>query len=819
MASRTLTFADIIYGSIELPAWIEPFIRLPEFVRLRGVRLSNVDSFEFKDFSSPTRWEHCLAVAALAARCSRSRRASLSDEIHLCLAALLHDVGTPPFAHTGEYVVQSFDHETFTQSILAGTDDFEVSPATPIFESELPQFHRLCKSQSRHLRIKIDPLRVAELVVGRGELGFLIKGTLDLDNIDNVVRAATYMGMCVDRSLPLILTDWLAQQRHMPTLERLTTGPARKWLDLRDAIYERFFECSDAEMGRQAFLQHLMRRACSAGVPPRSILCQTDEGLLHQLAMWQEDLEPSGPTLTELVSRYRLLENPTKLTEIPLWTSVEVQIMRQPQAVAWLEKQLTAEGFEPAIMVAVNRSKGSSQETLLPSPPGILHVYKLGHGFRRAQLPSWLKNEIPGHLRGAALRERLGAVLRKRTDRWIITKPWLQMTEIRKTNVVQNLATVGNWSFRLSRNDSFHSYPSTFVHAIPSTLIHTLGIQGELVVDPFGGTGQTAAEAVRLGGEAISSDSNLIAWGAARARLSFIPDRERRRLRCLTQSDILDRVPSCPPEGSSVKRWFHAKTLEELSKIWALIRRRRDESACAFLTACFSAILPECTARRGKQHGYFADNCPLPNGMRQPPRQPACELFLRRVARALNGLERLYSLIQRNGRDPEDALSKVKVLRLDIRTAKPNDFGLEPRSVAAIITSPPYLCMADYALGQRLSYFWIDPDAMEEDFACEMGARRLRTKPHAVECSYFQDLERFASLAADLVRPGGFIATVLGQPVATAFKNTDVIRRYDRIMENQGFEKIWDRRRRINWHRNHGYSRLKTERISVHVVP
>ncbi len=31
--------------------------------------------------------------------------------MHIVLAALLHDVGTPPFAHTAEYVLDGFDHE------------------------------------------------------------------------------------------------------------------------------------------------------------------------------------------------------------------------------------------------------------------------------------------------------------------------------------------------------------------------------------------------------------------------------------------------------------------------------------------------------------------------------------------------------------------------------------------------------------------------------------------------------------------------------------------------------------------------------------
>lgn len=39
-----MVFSDTLYGKIEIPDWLIPFIKAPEFLRLRGVRLSNVDS-------------------------------------------------------------------------------------------------------------------------------------------------------------------------------------------------------------------------------------------------------------------------------------------------------------------------------------------------------------------------------------------------------------------------------------------------------------------------------------------------------------------------------------------------------------------------------------------------------------------------------------------------------------------------------------------------------------------------------------------------------------------------------------------------------
>ena len=53
----------------------------------------------------------------------------LADDVH----ALLHDVATPPFAHTAEYVLEGFDHEVECQSLLSARSDEDFIADTPIF--------------------------------------------------------------------------------------------------------------------------------------------------------------------------------------------------------------------------------------------------------------------------------------------------------------------------------------------------------------------------------------------------------------------------------------------------------------------------------------------------------------------------------------------------------------------------------------------------------------------------------------------------------------------------------------------------------------
>jgi hypothetical protein len=237
-----------------------------------------------------------------------------------------------------------------------------------------------------------------------------------------------------------------------------------------------------------------------------------------------------------------------------------------------------------------------------------------------------------------------------------------------------------------------------------------------------------------------------------------------------------------------------------------------------FLLACFSAILTSATGRKGKQHGFFADNTPLPAGSEAPEYENAVSLFLTRVSRNTSILERFYASLERDDKDPAAELRRAHVIQVNAMAASPDSYGVAPKTVAGIITSPPYLCMSDYTLGQRLSYYWIDPTALDVDFASEIGARRRRTQPQRAAQAYFESLECFANTASSLLRPGGFLAVVLGAPVAASFANLHVVETVDRQFAKKGFCKLWETKRRIHWHRNHGYQRLRLERLAVYAL-
>jgi hypothetical protein len=128
---------------------------------------------------------------------------------------------------------------------------------------------------------------------------------------------------------------------------------------------------------------------------------------------------------------------------------------------------------------------------------------------------------------------------------------------------------------------------------------------------------------------------------------------------------------------------------------------------------------------------------------------------LAKVERNIRTLENNYAVFERRGEKPDEALARFSVLCTNVAESNPATYSIKPNSIGGIITSPPYLCMSDYSLGQRLSYAWLFPGYMERDFNEEIGARRRRSNPAKALQDYLENMNKFAKFCEMTVRPGG----------------------------------------------------------------
>jgi HD superfamily phosphohydrolase len=164
---------DSIHRNINLDDWALSLIDAREMQRLRRVRQLGTANLVYPG-ANHTRFEHALGAHKLAQDASRALGLDPDAAKHVQAAALLHDVGHGPFSHLFEEVQHGPKHEEFSADLIqwSGLND-------------------LLQKAS------LDPKRVVQLILGKGEHGRIVSGDIDVDRMDYLIRDAHYTGLRV----------------------------------------------------------------------------------------------------------------------------------------------------------------------------------------------------------------------------------------------------------------------------------------------------------------------------------------------------------------------------------------------------------------------------------------------------------------------------------------------------------------------------------------------------------------------------------------------------------------------------------------------
>ncbi|APW97319.1 phosphohydrolase [Halobiforma lacisalsi AJ5] len=164
---------DSVHDYIELEPTAEALLDTAPMQRLRYVRQLSTVQLVYPS-ANHTRFEHSLGVYHLASEAVD--RLPIDDDLarRLRIAALVHDVGHGPFGHQTEAAIERHlgRHHDEIEWLLESTD-----------------LGRVLEDHG------LDPEAVAATVDGRGPLGELVAGTLDVDRMDYLVRDAHHTGV------------------------------------------------------------------------------------------------------------------------------------------------------------------------------------------------------------------------------------------------------------------------------------------------------------------------------------------------------------------------------------------------------------------------------------------------------------------------------------------------------------------------------------------------------------------------------------------------------------------------------------------------
>ena len=161
-------------------------IETPAFRRLKEIRF--LGAIDYRLVPRPngkpgatryTRYEHSIGVMQLARLYCDLRNLQPRDRRLACVAALLHDLGHPPFSHSMESVFKEefgFDHHEATADIIHGWSPF----GKDVFET-------LC----RH---GMDVEKLIALISGEvPEFDGFFHGPINFDTIEGILRSHMYV--------------------------------------------------------------------------------------------------------------------------------------------------------------------------------------------------------------------------------------------------------------------------------------------------------------------------------------------------------------------------------------------------------------------------------------------------------------------------------------------------------------------------------------------------------------------------------------------------------------------------------------------------
>jgi DNA methylase len=303
---------------------------------------------------------------------------------------------------------------------------------------------------------------------------------------------------------------------------------------------------------------------------------------------------------------------------------------------------------------------------------------------------------------------------------------------------------------------SVHWFPGNFIAQIPSAFVQVLSEPGQLVLDPFGGSGTTAVEASRLGRRAISADRITACAHIAQAKL----DLQSRGLSPQVIADLLDSITwehLCHSdkfgehgEGSQpdLARWYGPRTLSQLRYLWNQIERQPD-SQRAIVALIFWEVLFVCASpgvattasgkRRRHHWGWIADNV-----------RPT---HLIEHAAVKEFRSRLIQVAELSG--------QATGLLATSLNADARCLPISSNSVDLVVTSPPYVGVIDYTRANRLLYLWMNWP-FDSDRAAEIGARFKRGRNEGV-ADYLAQMRACWVELHRVMRRGAHCAIVIGE--------------------------------------------------------
>lgn len=315
---------------------------------------------------------------------------------------------------------------------------------------------------------------------------------------------------------------------------------------------------------------------------------------------------------------------------------------------------------------------------------------------------------------------------------------------------------------------SIHPYPARFIPQIPRRAILEYSQPGDLVLDPFAGSGTTLLEASLLERPSIGVDNNAVAHLVSRAKIAQYTADDVKRMK-----EFVYDLPSARtfdvigaevdiPSYKEVDYWFDPEAKLDLGYLRERIRLL-PEPAQTLALATLSSIIVRVSYQDSDTR-YAKVDKPYTVGS-------ALKWYKQKLSQAIRGVQEISNQPRAN----------AATYLADTRSIP----FVADTSVQLIVTSPPYLNAYDYHKYHRHRLHWIDGD-VELARDQEIGKHDTFTRKQAVPEPFFDDMTMCFQEWRRVLRPSGYALIVIGDSIVSG-QPVPVGDRFVDILQGMGF--------------------------------
>lgn len=230
-----------------------------------------------------------------------------------------------------------------------------------------------------------------------------------------------------------------------------------------------------------------------------------------------------------------------------------------------------------------------------------------------------------------------------------------------------------------TNRNSVHMYPAMFHHKLVNAFVDIYTSKGDIVYDPFCGSGVALVECLKMGRNCIGSEVNPLALLISSVRCSNLDDKEYKILEYLC-TDLKNNWKSLAtdiPKVTNIDYWYSSKVTEELGKIRKWISAKIIDDS---LTPKVKRILVLALSHIARFASYVRKR----EFKRYRMTKKNMENFYPDVLNEYIRTILKYGYILIKNKLPND--SNFKLIYQDLREG----ISIADESVDFVITSPPY---------------------------------------------------------------------------------------------------------------------------------